>query len=483
MKTSSLWKRWTALALSLVLVLGMLPLTAGAAFSPANYLRNVGYVGNKNTCKMTYDMAQSYANVLAKLPKDSVAILVAANDGKPVLATALTEEWYGDYYYAGDFTLWTWDGQQTKKFNYAKDMENDFDFGMEFGTYRGKTALMVWDGWAGNSVGDTGPYGTLIYAIQNGKFTLVKHSMTYRAYTEDGKYAMSYTTIPLVKTSMTTDFGGNPMYKAKISDMIQAGWVFDDRWEYSQYNPGMLYLEKEDGRYLSFDSISDWVSWYESPREFKAWNWDQQIYEVTTGGEDVVGDWKSASSMASALRSYAQAAAAAQGSFLDVPTGNYAYDPVVWAVKEGITNGTSATTFSPDQTCTQGQILTFLWRAVGQPKATIANPFTNSTVTSGQYYYNAMLWAYEQGIVTSKSLNPNAGCQRSDVALYLWRLAGSPAAGGATFSDVSSSAPYAQAVAWAVQEGITNGTSATTFSPSATCTRGQIVTFLYRDMA
>ncbi|MBR5793012.1 MAG: S-layer homology domain-containing protein [Ruminiclostridium sp.] len=234
---------------------------------------------------------------------------------------------------------------------------------------------------------------------------------------------------------------------------------------------------------MSFDSISDWVSWYESPREFKAWNWDQQIYEVTTGGEDVVGDWKSASSMASALRSYAQAAAAAQGSFLDVPTGNYAYDPVVWAVKEGITNGTSATTFSPDQTCTQGQILTFLWRAVGQPKATIANPFTNSTVTSGQYYYNAMLWAYEQGIVTSKSLDPNASCQRSDVALYLWRLAGSPTASGATFSDVSPSTPYAQAVAWAVKEGITNGTSATTFSPSATCTRGQIVTFLYRDMA
>ena len=167
--------------------------------------------------------------------------------------------------------------------------------------------------------------------------------------------------------------------------------------------------------------------------------------------------------------------------FSDLPKGEWFTQPVLKMLELGVVNGMPDGSFQPTGTVTRAQVANMLFKLAGQPAPQGDAVFAD--VKADSWYADAVRWTYEQGIVTSKSLNPNAGCQRSDVALYLWRLAGSPAAGGATFSDVSSSAPYAQAVAWAVQEGITNGTSATTFSPSATCTRGQIVTFLYRDMA
>ena len=169
--------------------------------------------------------------------------------------------------------------------------------------------------------------------------------------------------------------------------------------------------------------------------------------------------------------------------FLDVQPDAYYYDAVEWAMDQNITAGTTASTFSPNNTCTQAQIITFLYRAVGSPTVIGRNVYTNNAVTSKQYYYQAMLWAYQNGIVTDADLNPNNDCTRSDVVTYLWRLAGKPSAGSSAFSDVPASADYAQAVAWAVQQGITAGTSKTTFSPNVTCTRGQIVTFLYRNMA
>jgi len=169
--------------------------------------------------------------------------------------------------------------------------------------------------------------------------------------------------------------------------------------------------------------------------------------------------------------------------FQDVMAGDYYYDPMVWAIDRGITNGTSDTTFSPGDACIQAQILTFLHRAAGSPSVSGGSPYTNDKVDPSQYYYNAMLWAFQQGIVTDKDLDPNAGCSRSDVVLYLWRLNSRPSASGTGFIDVPASAPYAQAVAWAVKQGITNGTSDTEFSPDQTCTRAQIVTFLYRAFA
>ncbi|HIY06705.1 MAG TPA: S-layer homology domain-containing protein [Candidatus Evtepia faecigallinarum] len=166
--------------------------------------------------------------------------------------------------------------------------------------------------------------------------------------------------------------------------------------------------------------------------------------------------------------------------FDDVTDSDYFCKPVLWAVEEGITNGTSETTFSPANPCTQGQIVTFLWRAAGSPEPVGENPYTNPAVTEGTYFYDALLWAYEAGLVVDDGLDPTAGCSRSDVVLYMWRYAGCPEAPAVTFEDVPADAEYAPAVAWAVEAGVTNGTTATTFSPDKVCSRGEIVTFLYR---
>ena len=168
--------------------------------------------------------------------------------------------------------------------------------------------------------------------------------------------------------------------------------------------------------------------------------------------------------------------------FTDVPTSAYYYDAVLWAVENGVTEGTSATTFSPDMSCTRAQMVTFLWRAAGSPEpVTTTNPFTD--VNSGVYYYDAVLWAVEQGITSGTSATtfaPDATCTRAQTVTFLYRAAGSPAVSGGSFSDVSADAYYADAVAWAVSEGVTVGTNDTTFSPDMNCTRAQIVTFMYR---
>ncbi len=166
-------------------------------------------------------------------------------------------------------------------------------------------------------------------------------------------------------------------------------------------------------------------------------------------------------------------------SFADVASDAWYAEPVNWAVDKGITTGTSATTFSPDNTCTRAQILTFMYRAAGAPGMTIANPFTD--VKETDYFYGAALWAYSKGMVTGNVFAGDTPCTRSATVVYLWQNAGSPwAMYGGFFDDVPKEASYGSAVAWAMANGVTSGTSATTFSPDTTCTRGQIVTFLMR---
>lgn len=168
-------------------------------------------------------------------------------------------------------------------------------------------------------------------------------------------------------------------------------------------------------------------------------------------------------------------------AFADVPADAYYADAVAWAVKEGITSGTSATTFSPNASCTRAQMVTFLWRANGSPKATGVNPFAD--VSADAYYYDAVLWAAEKGITAGTSattFSPDAVLTRGQTVTFLWRANGSPAVSGSSFGDVAADAYYANAVAWAVSEGITSGTGGNNFSPDAPCTRAQIVTFMYR---
>ncbi len=169
--------------------------------------------------------------------------------------------------------------------------------------------------------------------------------------------------------------------------------------------------------------------------------------------------------------------------FVDVATGSYYENAVDWAVENGITKGTDDIHFSPGGICTRAQAVTFLWRAAGSPEPeTRTMPFTD--VPAGSYYYDAVLWAVENGITKGTSdttFSPNTICSRAQIVTFLWRSEKSPAAGTANpFADVKSTAYYADAVLWAVKENITKGTTNTTFSPDADCTRAQIVTFLWR---
>ena len=173
-------------------------------------------------------------------------------------------------------------------------------------------------------------------------------------------------------------------------------------------------------------------------------------------------------------------------AFTDVPADAYYADAVAWAVESGITNGITATTFAPNRSCTRGQVVTFLWRAAGEPEpVTTVNPFTD--VSEDAYNYKAILWAYENGITsgtTATTFAPNATCTRAQIVTFLYRADGArTVAGGSAFADVPADAYYANAVTWAVEEGITNGITETSFAPNETCTRAQIVTFLYRDRA
>ena len=169
---------------------------------------------------------------------------------------------------------------------------------------------------------------------------------------------------------------------------------------------------------------------------------------------------------------------------VDVQPGAFYTTAVMWAAGSGITSGTDKTHFSPNSTCTRAQVVTFLWRTKGSPSPrSTNNPFTDVKQTA--FYYNAVLWAVENNITSgtgNTTFSPNKGCTRGQVVTFLWRAKGSnsPQSWGNPFKDVNTDAFYYTAVLWAVENGITSGTSKTSFAPGKTCTRGQIVTFLSR---
>ena len=171
-----------------------------------------------------------------------------------------------------------------------------------------------------------------------------------------------------------------------------------------------------------------------------------------------------------------------QANFTDVAAGSYCYDAVQWAVANGITKGTDKTHFSPNAGCTRGQVVTFLWRAAGEPVVSGNVGFVD--VAPGSYCYEAVKWAVANGITKGTDathFSPNATCTRGQVLTFMYRAEGEPAVGGSNgFVDVAAGSYCCNAVRWAVANGITKGTDTTHFSPNATCTRGQVVTFLYR---
>lgn len=241
---------------------------------------------------------------------------------------------------------------------------------------------------------------------------------------------------------------------AFLPDASRSGYRFDG-W----------YTEKSGGTQVTTDTVFN-----ANTTVYAHWIYTGTGSSGTTGGRD---------SVPSTVQPPA-------GTFPDVPAGSY-YEPAVnWAVRTGVTAGTGAARFCPDGICTRAQAVTFLWRAAGSPAPeTRAMPFAD--VPAGSYYYDAVLWAVEAGITRGTSgstFSPELHCSRAQIVAFLWRSEDAPAAGGGNpFTDVPSSAYYADAVLWAVKEQITNGTGSGTFSPNADCTRAQIVSFLWRCKA
>ncbi len=265
--------------------------------------------------------------------------------------------------------------------------------------------------------------------------------------------------------------------------------------EYSGFYLKAIGSFSAKGRYYSsfgeFDAGRDsgwmitWNGWFidQGASAFKVKDGDSVSWQYTCQlGADIGDvDWSDNNS-----GSNRPGGSLANSPFIDVSTKDYYYDAVVWAVDEGITNGTSATTFSPNASCTRAQMVTFLWRAAGSPKAKITTCAFDD-VDRNAYYYEALLWAVENGITNGTSataFSPDDTCTRGQMATFLYRYAKAHVGNGTnSFTDVKADAYYYDAVIWAAAEGITVGTSATTFSPDEDCTRGQMVTFLYRYLA
>ncbi len=176
--------------------------------------------------------------------------------------------------------------------------------------------------------------------------------------------------------------------------------------------------------------------------------------------------------------------ASEKSTFVDVANEQYYYDAVMWAANEGITGGTSANNFSPDSICTRAQVVTFLHRMIASPEpAAIDMPFVD--VKTSDYFYKSVKWAFGSKITggtSNTTFSPDENCTRAQVVTFLWRTAGQSKPNGKSnpFTDVKADSYYYDAVLWAVENGITGGTSANTFSPDNNCTRAQVVTFLYR---
>ena len=225
------------------------------------------------------------------------------------------------------------------------------------------------------------------------------------------------------------------------------------------------------------------AGWYKDEALTQQWRFDR---DVVTEDMELYAKWLKqgqTSGSNSTSSNASQQNDTTKDVFTDVSKTDYFYDAVLWAVENGITTGTSKTRFSPYATCTRAQAVTFLWRASGSPTPQNSRmPFTDGSPSA--YYYDAVLWALEEGITTgtsSTTFSPDAVIDRAQAVTFLHRANGAPSVTGRTaFTDVPQTAYYADAVKWAVDHGITTGTSATAFSPNASCTRAQIVTFLYR---
>lgn len=244
----------------------------------------------------------------------------------------------------------------------------------------------------------------------------------------------------------------------------------------SKASGSLIYLKE----YKPTRDAYDFAGWYSDEALTK------KVTSITlTKNTTVYAKWTETAGQTKPTEESTNENSKTEHSFTDVSDRDYYYDAVQWAVEKGITSGTTSTSFSPDIICTRGQMVAFLWRAMGSPQPTATDcPFTD--VSKDAYYYKAVLWAVENGITsgtTATNFSPNATVTRGQTVTFLWRAAGKPVATAANpYTDVTKGTYNYDAILWASEKGITQGTTSTTFSPDTPCTRGQIVSFLYRYM-
>lgn len=287
------------------------------------------------------------------------------------------------------------------------------------------------------------------------------------AVEKDGETSTETTTKPGTGSSSSGGGGGSSSssYTVSVASGIDNGKVTVSPKSASKGKTVTVTVKPNDGYVLDTLTVTDK---------------DGKAIELTKKS-DTEYTFKMPASKVTISATFAAETVEPTSPFSDVATSAYYYDAVLWAVDNGITNGTTATTFSPNADVSRAQMVTFLWRAAGSPKATGVNPFTD--VKSGDYYYDAVLWAVANGVTngtTETTFSPAKAVSRAQAVTFQWRAAGSPAASADSFADVAADAYYADAVAWAVANEITNGMSATSFGPDVTVSRAQAVTFLYR---
>ncbi len=414
-------------------------------------LKNIAYYGDPDQCKMTAQQAVAFMEVIRREQEkekqyaisqgitsdyvfDTEAALVDTGNGIPALLFFNSTNYSkrSSYSLTGGYnSLWQWIDGKAKRFSPSTEWNRN--------EYSGELYCHIYSNYILACFRDIamvrGERSLAVYPFRNGRIASSPTTTAYEKHDGTGKIKVEEYRID-----------GKTVSESELNTWLK------------QYGTGEL--KNTASGYI--DALAGFTY---------AW---QGAYQVT--GMTPV------SRVLSVLEQYAIGTAVA--GFIDVLTDAYYAEPVKWAVDKEITNGIDKTHFGPNAGCTRGQVVTFLWRAAGcpEPKNT-KNPFRD--VKKGAYYYDAVLWAVEQGItngMSPASFAPNATCTRGQIVTFLYRANGSPAqaSGQTPFRDVKPSAFYYDAVLWAVKQGITNGTSKTAFSPGATCTRGQVVTFLYR---
>ncbi len=442
-------KHLITLLLSLALLLGCFPQYAlPVRAASTDLLADISYCGDRSGCVMTAQQAAAFAEVIrreeARREQDARS---ARPDGK----------------YQLDNQVVLFDtGKGVPAMLFVSSINSPQGFAYQF-AYRS-----VWQWVNGSAVRFTLPTGWIWEGFHSSDL------MNLQIYSDHLLACIS----DVAMSGEASSLAVFPFQNGVISSTPSTTALYRNQMDFSANARQEEY--RINGKAVSKADVNAWEQQYgngDNANALAGYRYYRQ------GGYNIKG-MTSASKVLAVLDAYAVAESVA--GFVDVPKNAYYAGPVEWAVNNGITKGIDKTHFGPNVGCTRGQVVTFLWRTAGSPAPqNTVNPFTD--VKQGSFCYQAVLWAVENKITNGMSPStfaPDKTCTRGQVVTFLWRFRNTPDPknDSTQFQDVPAKAFYARAVAWAVENNITNGTDSTHFSPEATCTRGQVVTFLYRTM-